>query len=120
MSSGPHLPPTSGPACALPSGETPSYDSAALVFLAGVKAQVYIKPTCPYCVQVVDILADLKVNLEVYDVSDEPELRQKVSQSVGGFPTVPMIFIKKKFIGGCDDLISQLQEPEKLRALIAV
>lgn len=69
-----------------------------------MKAKLYIKPTCPFCIRAVSLLQEKNIESEVIDVSKNPELRAEVSESVGGFRTVPMIFLDEKFIGGFSDL----------------
>jgi len=69
-----------------------------------MKAEIYIKPTCPYCQKALAILNDKAIETEVHDVSSDPELRAEIAESVGGYRTVPMIFLDGEFIGGCSDL----------------
>lgn len=69
-----------------------------------MKAKLYTKPTCPFCIKAKAILAEKGVDYEDIDVSSNPELRAKVSESVGGYRTVPMIFLDGEFIGGCSEL----------------
>ncbi len=73
------------------------------------KLRIYLTRGCPYCVRAVQILKTLseqaKHPLEVIDVSENRSLRLEISNSVGGWPTVPMIFVNDHFVGGCDDLI---------------
>ena len=110
-----------GPACAVPQRNRSSYGGRVdLSFLNHVPARVYSKPTCPHCSQAIDILCELQVNLEIFDVTDDPELRQKISESVGNFPTVPMIFLGDQFVGGCDDLRNKLQNPGQLRTWLGL
>jgi len=69
-----------------------------------MKARIYTKPTCPFCVQAKHILKSKGIEFEDFNVSNDPVLRQEISDSVGGFRTVPMIFLDDKFIGGCSEL----------------
>ncbi len=66
--------------------------------------RMYIKPTCPYCVNARRLLSELDLPFEETDVTNNPELRQKISAEQGGYPTVPMIFIGDEFIGGYSDM----------------
>ncbi|MCY4443761.1 MAG: glutaredoxin [Proteobacteria bacterium] len=93
-----------GSSCALPDHEARKQQPPFYAELEGLKAEVFSKPTCPHCRNAIDLLKAQKVALNVVDVSDKPELRDKVSASVGHFPTVPMIFLAGQFVGGCDDL----------------
>lgn len=69
-----------------------------------MKAELYTKPTCPYCVRAIKILTDKGIELVNHDVSQDPALRAKASERAGGHSTVPMIFLDEKFIGGCSEL----------------
>ena len=108
------------PSCALPSRDPKSYKNTPdLAFMEGMKAELYSKPTCPHCLRAIDILCDLKTHLKITDVSHDEALRWKVAESVGDFPTVPMIFIKGKFVGGCSDLEAKLQDPSAFKAWLS-
>lgn len=65
---------------------------------------VYMRPTCPYCVRAVELLASKGVDFEKIDVARNPERRKEMIQRANGRTTVPQIFIGDKHIGGCDDL----------------
>lgn len=69
-----------------------------------MNAKIYIKPTCPHCARTVTTLKEKNIETEIIDVSQNPTLRQEVSESVGGYRTVPMIFLDGEFIGGNSDL----------------
>lgn len=69
-----------------------------------MKARVYYKSSCPFCMEALRILKRNNIKTEAFEVSDKPELREKVAASVGGYKTVPMIFIDNRFIGGCSEL----------------
>ena len=86
-------------------------------FKKNYQAKIYIKYTCPFCLKAMDLLKSNSVKFEAIDVAENPKLRQEASQSVGGYSTVPMVFIKDKFIGGCDQL-EELIEKNKLSELL--
>ena len=71
-----------------------------------MKAKIYYKSACPFCQKALQILANHNIETESFEVSNNPELREKISSSVGGYQTVPMIFIDDNFIGGCSELQS--------------
>jgi glutaredoxin 3 len=66
--------------------------------------EIYIKPTCPFCIHALGVLRDKGVSPTVYDLFETPELRDKMIKRAGGASTVPQIFIDNTHIGGCDDL----------------
>ena len=75
-------------------------------------ARIYIKKPCPFCDKAISLLEDHHIPYTIIDLTDDPELRQKIAKSQGDFPTVPMIFLNEKFVGGCDDLIAALKKAE--------
>ena len=106
-----------GPSCALPD---PSFSVPdASTALQGVQATMYVKPTCPHCHRAEQILSQYQAQVTVVDVSENPQLREEIATSVGGFPTVPMIFLRKKFVGGCDDLLALTADAKKLQGFLA-
>lgn len=69
-----------------------------------MKVVLYTKPTCPFCLKSKALLKQRGIEFEDYDVSNDSALRKKISASVGGYSTVPMIFLDDKFIGGNSEL----------------
>lgn len=65
---------------------------------------IYIKPTCPYCLRAQALLKKKGVAFHVIDISREPERRPEMIERAGGRSTVPQIFIDGRHVGGCDDL----------------
>ena len=81
------------------------------------KVEMYLKPTCPYCVQAGALLDDKVGDYDKIDIAAQPELRDGMIARAGGRTTVPQIFIDDKHIGGCDDLMA-LNADGKLDALL--
>lgn len=69
-----------------------------------MKAKIYTKPTCPFCIRAKQLLKEKGIEFENFDVSNNPKLRAEISESVGGYNTVPMIFLDNQFIGGNSEL----------------
>ena len=65
---------------------------------------IYIKPTCPYCISAKELLDSKGQSYQAYDISHQPRLKQEMVERANGRSTVPQIFIDDKHIGGCDDL----------------
>lgn len=74
-----------------------------------VKIVIYTTPYCPYCIRAKHLLTQKKQDFKEIDVSNKPQLRQKMQQLSGGY-TVPQIFIDEKPIGGCDELFALNRE----------
>ena len=72
--------------------------------------QIYTTRYCGFCNQAKMLLQKLNLEFEDHPVDNDPALRKKVSDSVGGYSTVPMIFINGKFIGGFTELVALHRE----------
>ena len=66
--------------------------------------EIYIKPTCPYCISAKELLDSKELNYKTYDITNNPELKDTMVRRANGRSTVPQVFIDDKHIGGCDDL----------------
>ncbi len=68
-------------------------------------------PMCGFSAQVVHILTQLGVEFETRDVLSDPELRQGIKE-FSDWPTIPQLYIKGEFIGGCDIVTEMFQSGE--------
>jgi len=82
------------------------------------KVEVYTTSYCPYCVRAKSLLRAKGVEFNEIDVTDDPELRERMVELSGGRRTVPEIFINGKIIGGYDELRA-LDLQGKLDGLLA-
>lgn len=78
--------------------------------------QIYIKPTCPYCMRAKQLLTEKGVAFEEIDVNQQPDVYTALKQRTN-HPTVPQIFINEQFVGGCDQLYA-LERNGQLDALL--
>ena len=58
-------------------------------------------PQCGFSLAVSNVLKHLEVNFIGVNVLDNDELREGIKQ-YSDWPTIPQLYIMKKFIGGCD------------------
>lgn len=68
-------------------------------------------PMCGFSGQVVQILNHVGVPFKGYNVLDSDELRQGIKDYTN-WPTIPQIFVKGEFMGGCDILREMFQNGE--------
>ena len=68
-----------------------------VVFMKGTP----VFPQCGFSAAVVQILTDLGVKFKSFDVLKDPELRQGIKE-FSNWPTVPQLYVKGEFVGGCD------------------
>ena len=73
-------------------------------------------PQCGFSANVVGILNYLGINYQSYNVLDDIELREGI-KVYSEWPTIPQIYIKKEFIGGCD-IIKEMFEKGELKKLL--
>lgn len=60
-----------------------------------------IFPQCGYSAAVVQILQNLGLPYKDIDVLSDPSLRQGI-KDFANWPTIPQLYVKGEFIGGCD------------------
>lgn len=75
-----------------------------------MKAEVYSKNNCPYCVRAKKLLDDRQIEyVELDAVALRDALIERVTAATGAAPrTVPQIFIDGNHVGGYDDLVKYL------------
>ena len=75
---------------------------------------IYTTTHCPYCHAVKELFQDLDITFNEINLDDKIELRQKLYEENNGWRTVPMIFIKDKFLGGYND-VKKLVETDEIK-----
>ncbi len=68
-------------------------------------------PQCGFSAVVVQILKNLNVNFLDINVLQDPEIRQGI-KDFSDWPTIPQLYIKGEFIGGCDIVKEMFQSGE--------
>ncbi|MAU41809.1 MAG: monothiol glutaredoxin, Grx4 family [Kordiimonas sp.] len=58
-------------------------------------------PQCGFSASVVEILNHFNVEFEGFDVLQDPALRDGIKE-FSDWPTVPQLYVKGEFVGGCD------------------
>jgi monothiol glutaredoxin len=74
-------------------------------------------PQCGFSARVVQILTHLGVKFKGVDVLQDPSIRQGV-KDFSSWPTIPQLYVKGEFVGGCD-IISEMYESGELQDLLA-
>ena len=70
-------------------------------------------PQCGFSMAVSNILKILEVNFKGVNVLENQELREGV-KVFSDWPTIPQLYIKKEFVGGCD-IIKEMYESGELK-----
>jgi len=68
-------------------------------------------PMCGFSGQVVQILDDLGVAYKGLNVLENDELRQGI-KTYSNWPTIPQLYVKGEFVGGCDIIREMFQSGE--------
>src|ERR687891_2026961 len=63
-------------------------------------------PQCGFSAQVVQVLSELGVRFQSYDVLSDDSLRQGIKE-YSNWPTIPQLYVQGEFVGGCD-IISEM------------
>jgi len=58
-------------------------------------------PQCGFSAAVVQVLDNMNVQFKDIDVLSNPELRQGIKDFTN-WPTIPQLYVKGEFVGGCD------------------
>jgi len=73
-------------------------------------------PQCGFSAQVISILNDLNVDYLAINILDDENLRQYIKE-YSDWPTIPQLYVKGEFVGGCD-IISEYYQSGELVKLI--
>ena len=70
-------------------------------------------PQCGFSMAVSNILKILEINFKGINVLENAELRQAIKE-FSEWPTIPQLYIKNEFIGGCD-IVKEMYENGELK-----
>ena len=73
-------------------------------------------PQCGFSAVVVQILKNLGLEFKDINVLVDPELRQGI-KDFSSWPTIPQLYIKGEFIGGCD-IVREMYETGELKTFL--
>ena len=73
-------------------------------------------PQCGFSMAVTNILKILKINFKGINVLESQELRQGIKE-YSDWPTIPQLYIKKEFVGGCD-IVKEMYENGELKEIL--
>ena len=68
-------------------------------------------PQCGFSSQVVQILDYLGVDYKGINVLENADIRQGI-KAFSNWPTIPQLYVKGEFVGGCDIVREMFQEGE--------
>jgi monothiol glutaredoxin len=86
-------------------------DNEVVLYMKGTP----VFPQCGFSAAVVQVLSELGVKFKGIDVLTDPSLRQGIKE-FSSWPTIPQLYVKGEFIGGCD-IVREMYSSGELREL---
>ena len=76
-----------------------------------------LMPMCGFSAAVVQILQQLDVTFKDVNVLEDADIRQGV-KDYASWPTIPQLYVKGEFVGGCD-IIREMYDSGELQTLLS-
>ncbi len=73
-------------------------------------------PQCGFSARAVEVLKELQANFKGIDVLEDNEIRQGI-KDFSQWPTIPQLYIKGEFVGGCD-IMMEMYKAGELQSLL--
>ena len=73
-------------------------------------------PQCGFSMAVSNMLKILEVNFKGVNVLENEHIRQGIKE-FSEWPTIPQLYIKKEFVGGCD-IVKEMYESGELKKVL--
>tara|TARA_Y100000758_G_scaffold255913_1_gene192880 strand:- start:147 stop:479 length:333 start_codon:yes stop_codon:yes gene_type:complete len=70
-------------------------------------------PQCGFSLAVSNVLKHLEVNFKGINVLEDQKIREEI-KAYSDWPTIPQLYIKGEFIGGCD-IVKEMFEKKELQ-----
>ena len=74
-------------------------------------------PQCGFSAATVQILSNLGVKFKAVDVLKDPDVRSGIKE-FSNWPTIPQLYVKGEFVGGCD-IIREMFQAGELKTFLA-
>ena len=87
-------------------------DADVVLFMKGSP----VMPQCGFSAMVVQVLSRLGVKFKGVDVLQDPDIRQGIKE-FSNWPTIPQLYVKGEFVGGCD-IVREMYETGELSELL--
>ena len=72
-------------------------------------------PQCGFSMAVTNILKILEVNFKAVNVLEDQTLREGI-KVFSDWPTIPQLYVKREFVGGCD-IIKEMYESGEIKKI---
>jgi monothiol glutaredoxin len=87
-------------------------DNPVVLFMKGTP----VFPQCGFSATVVQILSHLGVKFKGVDVLSDPSVRDGIKE-FSSWPTIPQLYVKGEFVGGCD-IVREMFQAGELQGLL--
>ena len=87
-------------------------DNEVCLFMKGTPES----PQCGFSMAVTNVLKHLNVNFKGINVLEDENLRQGI-KDFSDWPTIPQLYIKKEFVGGCD-IVKEMYESAEIKKIL--
>ena len=83
-------------------------NSDVVLFMKGTP----VFPQCGFSATLVQVLSLMGVKFKGFDVLEDPEVREGI-KNFSEWPTIPQLYVKGEFVGGCD-IVREMYESDEL------
>ena len=83
-------------------------ENEVLLFMKGTP----VMPQCGFSAAVVGVLSHMGITYNSVNVLEDSEIREGIKE-FSDWPTIPQLYVKKEFVGGCD-IIREMHESGEL------
>lgn len=73
-------------------------------------------PQCGFSMAVSNVLKHLNVKFKGVNILEDDELRQGI-KDFSDWPTIPQLYVKNEFVGGCD-IVKEMFEKGELKKIL--
>ena len=87
-------------------------ENEVLLFMKGTP----VMPQCGFSAAVVGVLSHMGIKFNSVNVLEDPEIREGIKE-FSDWPTIPQLYVKKEFVGGCD-IVKEMYESGELAKLL--
>ena len=89
-------------------------DHDVILFMKGTPEQ----PMCGFSARTAGALQALGAPFAAVDILPDPRIRQELS-AISNWPTIPQLYVKGEFVGGCD-IVTEMYESGELHEALGV
>ena len=87
-------------------------DNEVLLFMKGTP----VMPQCGFSAAVVGVLTHMGVKFNSINVLEDAEIREGIKE-YSDWPTIPQLYVKNEFVGGCD-IVKEMYENGELKKIL--